>query len=101
MNKIPIKQYKNLKPGAKYIFKTYHENGHRIRDGLLIYVSTKLDTKVDDKGKVIKSTLVGDQLQFEPLGDNAYTDFNGEKLKTYSITVYRGSFEIFETDKII
>lgn len=95
-NKIPVNQYKNLKSGTKYIFKTFWENNTKIREGLLMNVSTTWDIKTDEKGKETKRTLVGNVLQFEPLGEAAWTEYKGEKLKVFSTTIYRGSFEIFE-----
>lgn len=92
MQKIPVKQYKKLNPGTEYIFKTYNLNGFKYRKGILLNVSTCLIENEETKIK----TLMGGKLIFEPLGENAWYNWNKEKLKIYSITICRGLFEIYK-----
>ena len=97
MKKITIKQYKDLKAGDIYIFRSFGKKGSTDQRGKLISVHTRWRDKKDEEGKVIGRDLVGDTVIFEPI--NKFHDWNGEKLKVYTTTIGCGLFQIFRECK--
>ncbi len=93
MKKIAVKQYKDLKAGNTYTFRSFGRKGPTDRKGNLLSVSTKWRDRKDEEGKVVGRDLVGGTVIFEPL--DKFHDWKGERLRVHTTTIGCGLFQIF------
>lgn len=93
MKKVPVKQYKDLRAGKTYVFRSFGKKGYTNTTGKLVFVRTRWKDKRDEEGKVIGRELYADTVRYEPF--DKYYDWKGEKLKVYYTQVGCGLFQIF------